>query len=152
MTDEFAHRMLSHQHRPPWAVLVIAALFMIGAVFCIHGWYADRVVGRREQTTSGTIFAHEPANHDRYGYTFNVNEETYSAWQSPYESEQFTVGQVVTVHYDPLDPNNSALVDYNELSSRALGPAPLLIGGMFVAVFIFVRHRAAPKSSRPIPS
>ena len=145
--------MLRYWHRPPWRMLIIAAPFMIGAVLCIYGWYSDRVVARRQQTTSGTIIVHEPANHDRYGYTFNVNQKTYSGWQVPYDDEQFTVGQVVTVHYDPLDPNNSALVDYNELSWRALGPVPLLVAGMlFVAVFIFVRRRAVAESSRLTPS
>jgi hypothetical protein len=123
--------------------MLIAAPFMIGAMFCIYAWYADRVIARRQQITFGTIFAHEPANHDRYGYTFNVDQKIYSGWQVPYDNEQFTVGQVVTVHYDPLDPNNSALVDYNESSFRALGPAPLLVAGMFVAVFMFLRRRAA---------
>ena len=153
MTDGLAHQMLRYWHRPPWRMLIIIAPFMIGTVFFLYGWYSDRVVARRQQTTSGTIVVHEPANHDRYGYTFNVNQKTYSGWQMPYDDKQFTVGQVVTVHYDPLDPNNSALVDYNELSFRALSPVPLLVAGMlFVAVFIFVRRRAAPESSRQIPS
>ena len=153
MTDGLTHHMLRYWHHPPWRMLIIAAPFTIGAVFCFYGWYSDRVIAQRQEITSGTIFVHEPANHDRYGYSFNVNQKTYSGWQVPYDDEQFMVGQVVTVHYDPLDPHNSALVDYNELSFRALGPVPLLLGGMlFVAVLIFVRRRAAPESSRLIPS
>ena len=146
MTDGIAHRTLRDWHRPSWRMLVIAAPLVIAAMFCIHGWYADRVVARRQQTTSGTIVAHEPANHNRYGYTFNLNQKAYSGWQVPYDDQHFTVGQVVTVHYDPLDPNNSALVDYYELSDRALGPAPFLVGGMLcIAVVIFLRRRAAPQ-------
>jgi hypothetical protein len=152
MTDGLAHRLLHGWQRPSWRTLLIAAPLTIGATFCIYGWYADRVVARRQQTTSGTIVAHEPANHDKYGYTFSVNQQTYSGWQMPYDDQQFTVGQVVTVHYDPLDPNNSALVDYYELSDQALGPAPLLVGGLLVALFISLRRRAAPESSRVIPS
>lgn len=127
-------------------MLLVAAPFMIGAVLCIYGWYSVRVVARRQQTTSGTIVVHESANHDRYGYNFNVNQNTYNGWQIPHGDEQFKIGQVVTVHYDPLDPNDSALVDYNELSSRALGPLPFLFAGiLFVTVIIFVRRRAASK-------
>ena len=145
MTDGLGHHLLRYWHCPPWRMLITAAPLMIGAVFCIYGSYSDRVVARRQQTTSGTVFVHEPANHDRYGYSFNVKQKTYRGWQVPYDDEQFKVGQVVTVHFDPLDPNNSALVDYNELSFRALRPVPLLLAGMlFVAVFIFVRRRAAP--------
>jgi hypothetical protein len=100
---------------------------------------------------SGTIVAHEPANHDRYGYTFSVNQQTYSGWQIPYDDVQFTVGQVVTVHYDPLDPNNSALIDFNELGDRAFGPFPLLIAAIpFIALIEFLRRRTKPKSTQVI--
>jgi hypothetical protein len=151
MTDRF-HHMLRYWQRPSWRMLIVVAPFMIGALFCIYAWYSDRVVARRQKTTSGTILVREPANHDRYGYTFKVDQKTYTGWQIPQDDEKFTVGQIVTVHYDPLDPNNSALVDYNELSSRALGPVPFLVAVvLFVAVFIFVR-RAAPKSERLTPS
>ena len=95
---------------------------------------------------------HEPANHDRYGYTFKVNEKIYSGWKSPSDSEKFAVGQIVTVHYDPLDPNNSALVDFNELATDDLGALPLLVGGLLVVVgFEFFRRRSAQKSKRLIP-
>ena len=129
-------------------MLLVAAPFMIGAVLCIYEWYSVRVVAGRQQTTSGTIVVHEPANHDRYGYNFNVNKNTYSGWQIPYGDAQFKIGQVVTVHYDPLDPNDSALVDYNELSFRVLGPVPFLFAGiLFVTGIIFARRRAASKTA-----
>ena len=131
-------------------MLIIAAPFMIGLAFCINEWYADQVVARREQTTSGTIIAHEPANHGRYGYTFNVNEKTYTGWQSPYDSVTFTIGHVVTVHYDPLNPNDNALVDYTELSWTAFGPVPFIAGILFVAALIFLRRRPASKRETPM--
>lgn len=144
--------MLRNWRPPTWEMLIIAAPFMIGTAFCINQWYADQVVARREQTTSGTIVAHEPANHDRYGYTFNVNGKPYTGWQSPYDSVTFTIGQVVTVYYDPLDPNVSALVDYDELSWIAFGPVPFMAGILLVAAFIFLRRRPAPKSETPTTS
>ena len=105
----------------------------------------------REQTTSGIITAHEPANHNRYGYTFKLNEKTYSGWQVPSDSEQFAVGQVVTVHYDPVDPNNNALVDFNELSWRAFGPVPFLAAAIAsVALFVLERRRALRKTTGPV--
>ena len=134
-------------------MLIIAAPLIIGVAFFTYGWYADRVVARREQTTPGTIVAHEPANHDRYGYTFSVNNQTYSGWQVPYDGDQFVIGQVVTVHYDLLNPNNSALVDYHELSYRAWAPVPLMVGViLFLALFMFERRRVARRSTSSIPS
>jgi len=142
--------MLLKRLPPSWQMLIIAAPFIIGLAFCINEWYADQVVARREQTTSGTIIAHEPANHDRYGYTFNVNGKTYTGWQIPYDSVTFTIGQVVTVHYDPLNPHDSALVDYSELSWTALGPVPFIAGILFVGALIFLRCRPASKRETPM--
>ena len=149
MNDITGHNTLRSWHRP----LLIAAPLIIGVTFFTYEWYADRVVARREQTTSGTIVAHEPANHDRYGYTFSVNNQTYSGWQVPHNGDQFAIGQVVTVHYDPLNPNNSALVDFDELSYRALAPVPLLVAViLFLVLFIFKRCRVSRRSTSSIPS
>jgi hypothetical protein len=134
-------------------MLIIPAPLIIGVTFFTYEWYADQVVARRERTTSGIIVAHEPANHDRYGYTFSVNSQAYSGWQVPYDDEQFTVGQVVTVHYDPLDPNNSALVDFDELSYRASATVPLFVAViLFLVLFMFERRRVGRRSTSSIPS
>ena len=142
-------------HKPsarmsPYSPLIIAAPWVIGLTFCLYGWYRDRAVASREQTTPGTITAHEPSNHDRYGYTFKLNERTYSGWQVPSGSEQFAIGQVVTVHYDPIDPKNNALVDFNELSWRAFGPVPFLVVAISsIALFVLERRRAL-RRARPV--
>jgi len=114
---------------------------MIGAALHIYQWRVDRAIAQRQQTTWGTIFAHEPHNHNRYGYTFSVNGIFYSGWYSP-ENDEPTVGQRVTVYYDPVDPNTSALEDFGELAFRVLGPVPLEIGGSgVIALIIVVRRR-----------
>jgi hypothetical protein len=152
MNDITGRSTLRSWRRPCWRMLIIAAPLIIGVTFFTYGWYADRVVARREQTTSGTIVAHEPANHDRYGYTFSVNNQTYSGWQVPHDGDHFAIGQVVTVHYDPLDPNNSALVDFDELSDRASAPVPLLVAViLFLVLFMFERRRVARRSTSSIP-
>ena len=132
-----------------WSVLIFATVWTIVVVtFFVYPWYKDRAVARRQQTASGTIVAHEPSNHDRYGYTFSVNQKSYRGWQVPHDDDQFTVGQVVTVHYDPRDPNNRALEDFSELGDRDLGPVPLLIVAIpFVALIEFLRRRGKPKST-----
>ena len=151
MTDRPAVPMSRYWHRARWSALIIAAPWVIGVTFCVCGWYRDRAVALREQTTLGTITAHEPANHNRYGYTFKLNEKTYSGWQVPSNSEKFAVGQVVTVHYDPVDPKNNALVDFNELSWRAFGPVPFLAAAIAsVALFVLERRRALRNPTGPI--
>ena len=134
-------------------MLIIPAPLIIGLTFFTYEWYADRVVARREQTTSGTIVTHEPANHQRYGYKFSVNNQTYSGWQVPHDGDQFAIGQVVTVHYDPLDPDNSALVDFDELSDRVSGPLLLMVAViLFLVLFMFERRRVARRSTSSTPS
>ena len=152
MTNGSAPGRLRRWHPLPGSMLLLPVLLMIVVTFCTYCWYRDRTVALRQQTTSGTIVAHEPANHNRYGYTFKVNEKTYSGWKGPSDSEKFAVGQIVTVHYDPLDPNNNALVDFNELATDDLGPLPLLVGGLLVvAGFEVFRRRSVRKSTRLSP-
>jgi Protein of unknown function (DUF3592) len=140
--------MFRNWHSQHWRVVAFAVMLTVVAVtFFIYPWYKDRAVAARQQTTSGTIVAHEPSNHDRYGYTFSVNQKTYSGWQVPYNDVQFTVGQVVTVHYDPLDPTNSALVGFSEFDGVE-GPVLLLFAAIpFVALIEFLRRRAKRKST-----
>ena len=141
----------SSRHRPLWRMLIIPAPLIIGLIFFTYAWYADRVVARREQTTSGTIVAHEPANHDRYGYIFSVNNQTYNGWQASNDRDKFAIGQVVTVHYDPLNPNDSALVNYYELSDRALAPVPFMVAVLlFLVLFKLERRRVARRSTSSI--
>jgi hypothetical protein len=103
-----------------------------------------RVDGRpnsaqREKITNGTITAHEPANHNRYGYSFSVNGKSYSGWESPRKEEPH-VGQQVTVFYDPIDPTKNALTDFTDLETDSLGPVPILLFGIG-AVALFIRYR-----------
>ena len=135
--------MSQQRHRPRWPVLIFAAVWTIVVlIFFVYPWYKDRIVAQRQQTTSGTIVAHEPANHNRYGYAFNVGQKSYRGWQVPHDNDEFTVGQIVTVHYDPVDPNNSALEDFSELGDRDLGPVLFLIPAIpLVALIEFLRRR-----------
>jgi hypothetical protein len=126
--------------------MLVALPWVIGLVFSIYVGIADRILAQREKKTQGTIASHEPSNHNRYGYTFSVNSKSYSGWESP-RKEEPTVGQQVTVYYDPDDPNRNALTDFRDLSLESFGPTPLLMFGIgAVAVFIRRQRRGRPKS------
>ena len=124
---------------PSWWNLLIVVPWAIGVVLAIHEWADDRTVAQREKTTNGRITAHEPANHDRYGYSFSVDGKPYSGWDSP-RNEEPHVGQQITVFYDPADPTKNALTDFADLETDSLGPIPLLLFGIG-AVALFIRHR-----------
>lgn len=126
---------------PSWLHLLIALPWMIGIIWCLYGWRADAAISTRQQTIEGMITAHEPANHDRYGFTFSTGGRTYRGWEIPQKTE-YTIGERVTVYYDPTDPSRSALTPFDELSLRAFGPVPLLaIGTGLVALFIYKRRK-----------
>jgi len=130
----------ARKKRVPWWSLFIVTPWMIGAALGIYGSHRDRVIAHRQQTTSGTILTHEPGNHNRYGYNFSVSDKPYSGWYTPEHSEP-TIGQRVTVYYDPIDPNTSALDDFGELALRDLGPVPAEIGGSLLVIIVIVGIR-----------
>jgi uncharacterized protein DUF3592 len=131
-------------------MLLIISPWVIGAAFSLHEWRTDRAIALRQLTTFGTILTHEPANHDRYGYAFSVNGKSYRGWHTPYGSDQAVIGQGVTVYYDPLNPNSSALVDYGVLARRRLGPVPLELAGcgLFALLILATRRTTAPEIAR----
>jgi hypothetical protein len=115
--------------------------WIIGILFLVYWWKADREVAVREQTAQGIIVSHEPANHNRYGYTFSVNGKTFNGWETPRKNEP-QIGDRVIVYYDPLDPNKNALTDFDDLSLEILGPVPMLLLGIgAVASYIWIRRR-----------
>ena len=140
--ETWSQRLVRLWHRPSWWNLLIVTPWVLGAALSIYWWRTDRAIAHRQQTAQGTVLTHEPHNHDRYGYSFSLNGKSYSGWQVPNDKLEPSVGQQVTVYYDPTDPSISALMNYHELSLRRLGPVPFLIGGSgFVALFILVRRR-----------
>lgn len=124
---------------PSWWNLLIVLPSALGVALAIHEWVVDRTVAQREKTTNGTITAHEPANHNRYEYSFSVNGKSYSGWESP-RKEEPRIGQQVTVFYDPLDPTKNALTDFCDLETESVGPVPMLLFGIG-ALALFIRHR-----------
>jgi len=117
----------------------------IGVACAIYECHVDRTVAQRETIINGTITAHEPANHNRYGYSFSVNGKSYSGWGSPRKEEPH-IGQQVTVFYDPVDPTTNALTDFADLATNSLGALPMLLFGIGAVAF-FIRYRR--RQARP---
>ena len=98
-------------------------------------------IARRQQTTSGIVTAHEPANHNQYSYKFEVDGKAYTGWQSPKDNE-LAIGKQVIVFYDPQNPSRNSLTDFHDLSTSSLGSVPMLSFGIgAVAVIILYRRR-----------
>ena len=139
-TQQGMARAVLNWQNPSWLHLLVVLSWVIGSVYGLHAWRVDSAIAARQQTTNGTITAHEPANHDRYGYTFSIGARTYRGWEIPHKSE-YTVGEQVTVYYDPINPTRSALTGFEELSLRDLGLILLLLLSSAAVVFIIYKRR-----------
>jgi hypothetical protein len=139
--DEMAAKTTRAWSHPSWWNLLVVLPWVVGVAFLIQEWTTESQIAGRQQTTSGIVTAHEPANHNRYGYKFEVNGKTYTGWQTP-GNDELAIGKQVTVFYDPRNPIRSALTDFHDLSISSLGPVPTLLFGIGgVAIFILYRRR-----------
>ena len=139
--SQFERRIARTWARPSWLNILVALPWAIGLAFLLYASRAERLIAERQKTTYGVVTSHEPANHDRYGYVFSINGQTYHGWEIPTKTE-FEMGQQVVVYYDPIEPATNALTDLYEMSLGELGPVPLLVFGIgAVAIFIFLRRR-----------
>jgi Protein of unknown function (DUF3592) len=149
--DEMAERTRRAWSRPSWGNLLVVLPWALGLVFLIHEWRIDSQIAGRQQTASGIVTAHEPANHNRYGYKFQVDGKSYTGWESPTESK-LAIGKQVTVFYDPQNPGRNALTDFHDVGTSVLGPVPMLLFGIgAVAAYIFYRRRRSAPTPAPQP-
>jgi hypothetical protein len=105
--DERSPRFGSLSH-PSWWNLLVTLPWSVGLVLLVDSGISDRMIAKRQRTTQGSITAHEPANHNRYGYVFSVNGKSYTGWESP-RKDELQIGKQVLVYYDPSDPAKNAL-------------------------------------------
>jgi hypothetical protein len=145
--DAVATRARRAWSYPSWWNLLVVLPWVLGIAFLIQQSRTDRQVAGRQQTTSGTITAYDPGNHNQYGYKFEVAGRGYTGWESP-KHDELAVGKEVVVYYDPQNPSRNSLTDFHDLSTTSLGPVPLLLFGIgAVGVFIAYmrRGRMAPE-------
>lgn len=136
---------------PSWWNLLVALPWALGAVLLVHDWQVNRTIATRQQTTQGVITAHQPENHNRYGYVFSVNGKTFNGWESP-KKEKLEIGKHVVVYYDPQDPNKNALTDFRELGLSSLGPVPAMFFGIGLLVWYIGRQRQRHRMNPALPT
>jgi hypothetical protein len=109
--------------------------WILGTILLVYEWNVDRKIAGREQTTQGVITAHEPENHNRFGYVFTVNSKSFNGWESqrardfPIEQNIFhlrTLANVMNKHVSPglrasLVHHNSNVRDIPSQVTRSPG-------------------------------
>ena len=132
---------LEKWRHPSWWNLLIVVPWALGSAWLIHEFTVERAVAGREKTAPGTITAHEPANHNQYGYAFSVNGKTYSGRDGA-EKQAPRIGKQVLVYYDPHNPAMNALTSFAELEGQSIGPVLFMFLGIVgVTIFIVQRRR-----------
>ncbi len=133
---------------PPWWFASIALPWVIGLTLLGVHARRDSVRASREQTTTGVISGHDRGNHDSYEYTYSVGGHTFREWEIP-ESVEWRIGQQVIVYYDPLDPGESSLVDFDDRRYQDAGPIPFLLLGIagILGYIGYKRYQNLPRSS-----
>jgi hypothetical protein len=134
---------------PSWWNLLVVLPWALGLAFCIHEGTMNSQIAGCEQTATGIVTAYEPANHNQYGYKFEVDGKSYTGLESPKGSE-LAIGKRVIVFYDPQNPSRNALTDFHDMSISALGPVPMLLFGIgMVTVLIFYKRRRGTTTPEP---
>ena len=118
----------------------------IGVILLIYQWNMDRDMATRQQTTQGVITAHEPSNHNRYGYVFTVNGKSFTGWESP-GKDGLEIGRRVLVYYDPVDPNKNALTEFGDKGLNNLSPVPMMLFGIGAVTWYIMAQRRRIRAS-----
>ena len=82
---------------------------------------------------------------NQYGYKFEVDNKSYTGWQSPKDNE-LAIGMEVIVYYDPDNPSKNALTDFHEFSSVSMGQGPVLLFGIVTIAVLIFYQRSSPHS------
>ena len=139
---------LAQSANPTWWNLAVVVPWTLGLVLCIHGWQKDRAIASREKKAPAIVTAHEPKNHNRYGYTFPADGYLYTGWDTP-RSVVPQIGQEISIYYDPRDPATNSMADFSQNSLDSFGPVPLVLFGIGgVTLFVFWKRRISTSRQR----
>jgi hypothetical protein len=89
---------------PSWWNLLILVTPLIVLFLSVRNSRFDSEIARRQRTAVATINSHDPPHHDRYGYVFLVNRTQYTGWAFPNDKVDYSLGEQISIHYDPTDP------------------------------------------------
>jgi hypothetical protein len=115
-------------------------------IWSVHNSRTDFEIAKRQVATVATISSHDPSNHDRYGYTILVNQKQYTGWAYPSDKIDYSLGEQIVVHYDPIDPSRNLPPRFEGAGDRDLFFVPfclMAIAGL--PLFIFFRRRATSR-------
>lgn len=133
---------------PSWWNLLVVLPWTLAAIFLGFHWHMDRVIAARQQTSTGTITAQEPAHHNRYQYVFSVNGRQFAGWGSPVTDGR-EVGNSIVVYYDPLDPARNSPEDFHTSGVHKIETVPVILFAIGAAALCIQAARRRQRPSAP---
>ena len=133
---------------PTWWNLLVLVPWVLGLFFSLYQWQLFRAIATRERESGAVVTSHKQTNHNRYGYTFDVDGHTYTGWNTPIHTEP-QIGQHIAIYYDPQHPEKSSMRHFSENSLSSFGPIPLLLfgtGGLAGLILWKRRTKFGPKA------
>jgi hypothetical protein len=126
---------------PSWWNLLVLWPVPFVLLFCIRASVTDSKVAQRQLSAVATINAHDPPNHDRYGYVFKVGGEQFTGWAYPSDGHAYSIGEHVDIYFDPLNPAKNSTVGFRSVAIDDLFFVPfcvVVLAGL--PVFIYLRR------------
>lgn len=140
LSEMIAMRKRDRESRPPsWWNLLVMWPIPFFLFFCVHASNSDLKIAQRQKTAIAKINTHDPSNHDRYGYIFELNQKQYTGWAYPSDKRDFSIGESVLVYFDPLSPAKNSADDFQAISLRDLLFVPfcaLAAAGIPLAIYL----------------
>jgi hypothetical protein len=140
----------ARQWRRPlsWWNLAALAPVLLLLVVSVRTWWNSAQIAKRQQTAVGIIDGHDPPNHDRYHYSFSVNERRFSGWAYPSDRRDFHVGQQIAVYYDPTRPSENSAYDFGEVNpGGVVFVGSLSLACVLVPTYIYFQRRSRRRSA-----
>jgi hypothetical protein len=127
-----------------WNFLALGPVLLLLIPSVYNAW-KDAQIAKRQQTTVGIIDGYDPPNHNQYSYTFSANGHRFTGWDSP-SHHDFSLGQQITVYYDPTDPPGNSAYDFHDVNpGGVVFIGFLLFACIFLPFSIFLQRRSRKK-------
>lgn len=140
----WAERFDESWRYPSYLNLIMILPWVIGAVVFLGQWHVYSRAADRQIVTTGLVTAVGRGN--RVNYQFTYANHAYSAMETPVGNQRVpSLGEKITVYYDPQDPVVSGITDLHEKSMGLLGPVPFLVIASSAAIFLILRRIRATR-------
>lgn len=138
--------------RPPsWWNLLVGLPVACALAFFLCSAISDWDTARREEKVPGTIIAHDPPHRSGYFYAFSVGGKRFEASSTPSRGK-YTLGEAVTVYFDPLDPTRNSLIGFRDSAKGSfilaawLSFFPIALWVAILALRRRAKRRVSPRS------